>query len=133
MAVRRISRSFKDISLSFDAHPVTKDLTVIKNANAIKRSIRNLVQTIPSERFFNPLVGSNVRSQLFEFVDFGTAAVIQKEILTTIENFEPRVDNVTVEAIARPDDNEFEVTVFFDIVGQDFPTQDFTFMLEATR
>ena len=133
MAVRRISRSFKDISLSFDAHPVTKDLTVIKNANAIKRSIRNLVQTIPSERFFNPLVGSNVRSQLFEFVDFGTAAVIQKEILTTIENFEPRVDNVTVEAIARPDDSEFEVTVFFDIVGQDFPTQDFTFMLEATR
>ena len=133
MAVRRISRSFKDISLSFDAHPVTKDLTVIKNANAIKRSIRNLVQTIPSDRFFNPLVGSNVRSQLFEFVDFGTAAVIQKEILTTIENFEPRVDNVTVEAIARPDDNEFEVTVFFDIVGQDFPTQDFTFMLEATR
>ena len=133
MAVRRISRSFKDISLSFDAHPVTKDLTIIKNANAIKRSIRNLVQTIPSERFFNPLVGSNVRSQLFEFVDFGTAAVIQKEILTTIENFEPRVDNVTVEAIARPDDNEFEVTVFFDIVGQDFPTQDFTFMLEATR
>ena len=133
MAVRRISRSFKDISLSFDAHPVTKDLTVIKNANAIKRSIRNLVQTIPSERFFNPLVGSNVRSQLFEFVDFGTAAVIQKEILTTIENFEPRVDNVTVEAIARPDDGEFEVTVFFDIIGQDFPTQDFTFMLEATR
>ena len=133
MAVRRISRSFKDISLSFDAHPVTKVLTVIKNANAIKRSIRNLVQTIPSERFFNPLVGSNVRSQLFEFVDFGTAAVIQKEILTTIENFEPRVDNVTVEAIARPDDGEFEVTVFFDIVGQDFPTQDFTFMLEATR
>ncbi len=133
MAVRRISRSFKDISLSFDAHPVTKDLTVIKNANAIKRSIRNLVQTIPSERFFNPLVGSNVRSQLFEFVDFGTAAVIQKEILTTIENFEPRVDNVTVEAIARPDNNEFEVTIFFDIIGQDFPTQDFTFMLEATR
>ena len=133
MAVRRISRSFKDISLSFDAHPVTKDLTVIKNANAIKRSIRNLVQTIPSERFFNPLVGSNVRSQLFEFVDFGTAAVIQKEILTTIENFEPRVDNVTVEAIARPDDGEFEVTVYFDIVGQEFPTQDFTFMLEATR
>ena len=133
MAVKRISRAFKDISLSFEPHPVTKDITVIKNANAIKRSIRNIVQTIPGERFFNPILGSDVRSSLFEFVDFGTAAVIQKEILTTIENFEPRVDNVTVEAIARPDDNEFEVTVFFDIVGQDFPTQDFTFMLEATR
>ena len=100
MAVRRISRSFKDISLSFDAHPVTKDLTVIKNANAIKRSIRNIVQTIPGERFFNPILGSDVRSSLFDFVDFGTASVIQKEITTAIENFEPRVYCKTVLATA---------------------------------
>ncbi len=123
MAVTRISQAFKDISLSFDPHPVTKDLTVIKNENAIKRSIRNLVQTIPTERFFQPIIG----------VDFGTASVIQKEIETVIENFEPRVDNVNVEAIARPDDNEFEVKVFFDIVGTELVTQEFTFMLEATR
>ena len=133
MAVQRISRAFKDINLSFTPHPVTKDLTVIKNANAIKRSIRNIVQTIPGERFFNPILGSDVRSSLFEFVDFGTASVIQKEIKTAIENFEPRVMNIQVDAIARPDDNEFEVNIYFDIIGQEFPTQEFTFMLEATR
>ena len=133
MAVKRISKAFKDISLSFEPHPITKDLTVIKNANAIKRSIRNIVQTIPGERFFNPILGSDVRSSLFEFVDFGTASVIQKEIATAIENFEPRVYNVEVEAIAIPDDNEFEVNIYFDIIGQEFPTQEFTFMLEATR
>ena len=133
MAVKTISRAFKDISLSFEPHPVTKDITVIKNANAIKRSIRNIVQTIPGERFFNPILGSDVRSSLFEFVDFGTASVIQKEITTAIENFEPRVYNVEVEAIAIPDDNEFEVNIYFDIIGQEFPTQEFTFMLEATR
>lgn len=133
MAVKRISKAFKDINLSFTPHPITKDLTVIKNANAIKRSIRNIVQTIPGERFFNPILGSDVRSSLFEFVDFGTASVIQKEITTAIENFEPRVYNIQVEAIARPDDNEFEVNIYFDIIGQEFPTQEFTFMLEATR
>ena len=133
MAVKRISRAFKDISLSFEPHPVTKDLTVIKNANAIKRSIRNIVQTIPGERFFNPILGSDVRSSLFDFVDFGTASVIQKEITTAIENFEPRVYNLQVEATAIPDNNEFEVNIYFDIIGQEFPTQEFTFMLEATR
>ena len=133
MAVKRISKAFKDISLSFEPHPVTKDITVIKNANAIKRSIRNIVQTIPGERFFNPILGSDVRSSLFEFVDFGTASVIQKEITTAIENFEPRVYNIEVEAIAIPDNNEFEVNIYFDIIGQEFPTQEFTFMLEATR
>ena len=133
MAVKRISKAFKDINLSFTPHPITKDLTVIKNANAIKRSIRNIVQTIPGERFFNPILGSDVRSSLFEFVDFGTASVIQKEIITAIENFEPRVYNLQVEAIAIPDDNEFEVNIYFDIIGQEFPTQEFTFMLEATR
>ena len=129
----RISRSFKDISLSFTPHPVTKDLRVIKDANAIKRSVRNLVQTIPRERFFNSNLGTDVRSSLFDFVDFGTASVIQQQIQTTIENYEPRVDNLVIEVFPRPDDNEFEVNVIFDIVGQQFPTQAFQFILEATR
>ena len=116
MAVSQISQAFKDISLSFEPHPVTKDLTILKNENAIKRSIRNLVTTIPTERFFQPIIGSGVRESLFDFVDFGTASVIQKEIETVIENFEPRVENVDVEAIARPDDNEFEVKVFLTLL-----------------
>ena len=133
MAIRRISRAFKDISLSFTPHPVTKDLTILKNENAIKKSVRNLVQTIPTERFFNSAIGSEVRDSLFEFVDFGTASVIQNQIQIVLENFEPRIENVTVEVQPKPDTYEFEVTVFFTIVGQDTPTQEFTFMLEATR
>jgi phage baseplate assembly protein W len=133
MAVTRISRAFKDISLSFDPHPVTKDLPILKNANAIVRSVRNLVETIPTERYFNSLLGSDVRSSLFDFVDFGTAAEIEEQIKTTVENFEPRVANLQVEVNPQPDNNTFEVTIFFDIVGQDFPTQEFTFLLEATR
>jgi|TARA_B100001175_G_C19026594_1_gene410578 phage baseplate assembly protein W len=129
----RVSRSFKDISLSFTPHPVTKDLTVIKDANAIKRSVRNLVQTIPRERFFNPNLGTDIRGSLFDFVDFGTASVIQQQIQTTIENYEPRVDNLEIEVFPRPDQNEFEVNIYFDIVGQQFPSQAFQFILEATR
>ena len=137
MAITRISRAFKDISLSFKRHPVTNDIGVLKNENAIKRSVRNLVQTIPSERFFNSALGSDVRDSLFEnapgFIDFGTAAIIEKQILTTIENYEPRVTNLEVNVEPRPDTNEFEVNVIFDVVGQTFPLQDFSFILKATR
>ena len=137
MAVTRISRAFKDISLSFKRHPVTNDIGVLKNENAIKKSVRNLVQTIPNERFFNSSLGSDVRDSLFAnvpgFVDFGTASIIERQIQTTIENFEPRIDNLVVNVDPRPDLNEFEVNVFFDIVGQEFPEQEFSFILKATR
>ena len=129
----RISRAFKDISLSFNPHPVTNDLTVIKNENAIKKSVRNLVQTIPGERFFNSILGTDIRGSLFDFVDFGTASVIEKQIQTTIENFEPRVENLNIEVFPRPDRNEFEVNIYFDIIGQQFPSQAFQYILEATR
>ena len=133
MAVQKISKGFKDIDLSFDTHPVTNDIRILKNESAIRRSIRNLVQTIPSERFFNPLLGSEVRNMLFEFVDFGTSSNVEDQILTTIEKFEPRVNNVRVIADPDPDRNEFNVTIIFDIIGQEFPTQEFSFILEATR
>jgi len=133
MAINRISRAFKDISLSFDPHPVTKDLPVLRNERAITRSVRNLVQTIPGERFFNPILGSGVRRLLFDFVDVATADSIEEEILTTISNFETRVTNVQVQVEPRPDRNNFDVTVLFDIIGQSLPTQEFSFILEATR
>ena len=119
--------------MSFEVHPVTKDLPILKNENAIRRSVRNIVETIPTERFFNSLLGSEVRSSLFGFVDFGTASVIQSQIETAIENFEPRVNNVQVQVEPTPEQNSFEVTVLFDIIGQEFPTQEYTFLLEATR
>ena len=133
MAITRISRSFKDISLSFEPHPVTKDLPVLKNERAITRSVRNIVETIPSEKFFNSLFGSDVYRSLFDFVDFGTASIIQEQIKTALNNFERRINNVKVEVEPRPDDNDFEITVIFDIIGQDFPKQEFSFILEATR
>ena len=134
MAVKRISRAFKDINLSFTPHPVTKDLTVLRNENAIKRSVRNIVQTIPTERFFNSILGSDVRNLLFDnFIDFGTASAIEDQITIAIQNFEPRVDNLQVNVNPKPDENEFEVNVLFDIIGQEFPAQDFTFILQATR
>ena len=133
MAITRISRSFKDISLSFEPHPVTKDLPVLKNERAIIRSVRNIVQTIPTEKFFNSIFGSDVYRSLFDFVDFGTASIIQEQIKTALNNFERRINNVKVEVEPRPDDNDFEVTVIFDIVGQELPTQEFSFILEATR
>ena len=130
---QRVSRSYKDISLSFDPHPITKDLPVLKNENAIRRSVRNLVQTIPGERFFNPLLGSSVYDSMFDLADFGTSSLIESEIVTTIDNFEPRVENVRVTVDPRYDLNNFDVTIFFDIVGQELPSQEFSFILEATR
>ena len=133
MAVQRVSRAFKDISFAFDPHPVTKDLPVLTNERAIIRSVRNLVETIPTERFFQPLLGTDVRDSLFEFVDFGTARVIEDQIKNTIRFYEDRVENLKVQVEPRPDNNSFSVNVFFDIVGKDFPPQAFSFILEATR
>lgn len=133
MAPNRRSRAFKDISLSFVPHPVTKDLPVLVNERAIARSVRNLVETIPTERFFNPDLGSEVRSSLFGFCDYGTASIITSQIEQTILNYEPRADNINVVVIPRPDDNNFEVTVAFDIIGQQIPPAQISFILEATR
>jgi phage baseplate assembly protein W len=132
-AITRISRSFKDISLSFEPHPVTKDLPILKNERAIIRSVRNIVETIPTERFFNPDFGSDVRSSLFGIVDYATVSIIEEQILIAINSYEPRVENVQVTVDPGLDNNALEVTVIFDIIGQDFPTQEFTFILEATR
>ena len=133
MAIQRISRTFKDISLSFTPHPVTKDLPILKNENAIVRSVRNLVETIPTERFFNSSLGSDVQDSLFGFVDYGTASQIEDQIITTVTNFEPRVENINVEVEPQMDNNSFGVIVQFDIVGQAFPPQEFAFLLETTR
>ena len=133
MAVQRISRAFKDISLSFDRHPVTNDILVLKNEDAIKRSIRNLIQTMPSERFFNPYLGSEVKTSLFEFVDFGTSSILEEQIKIAIDNYEPRVENAKVVVVPKANDNSFEINVSFTIIGQDIPPQKFTYILEATR
>ena len=133
MAITRISKGFKDISLSFDMHPVTKDILVLTNEVAIKRSIKNIIQTIPTERFFNPLFGSQVNPSLFEFIDFGTASILQNYIEIAITNFEPRVTDIEVEVTPYPDLNSFEIIVYFKIIGENTPKQIFNYILEAIR
>ena len=133
MASPRVSRAFKDISFSFDPHPISKDLPIIINERAIVRSVRNLVETIPTERFFNPTLGTDIRSSLFELVNYATATVIRDQIKDTVEFYEDRIENLNVKVDPQPDNNSFDVTVFFDIVGLDLPTQAFSFILEATR
>ena len=133
MAITRNSKAFKDISLTFVPHPVTKDLPVLTNERAIARAVRNLVETIPTERFFNPLIGTNVRGSLFQPYSRETLTTIEDQIRDTITNFEPRVGNVQIEASSQPDDNTFSVKVIFDIVGLAAPTQTFSFLLEPTR
>ena len=133
MAIQGTSRAFKDISFSFSPHPVTKDLPVLTNERAIARAVRNLVETIPTERFFNPLIGTNVRGSLFQPYSRETLTTIEDQIRDTITNFEPRVGNVQIEANSQPDDNTFSVKVIFDIVGLAAPTQTFSFLLEPTR
>ena len=130
---QRQSRRFKDISLSFKRHPVTNDILALTNEDAIKRSVRNLVETVNGERFFNSLIGSHVRESLFEVPDNTIRATLKAQIENSILNFEPRV-NLTDVIINHPNDtNDLEVTVAYDIVGQEAAPQEITFILQPTR
>ena len=133
MAIQGTSRAFKDISFSFSPHPVTKDLPVLINERAIIRSVRNLVETIPTERFFNSLLGTDIRGSVFENFSRNTATIIDDQIRETFNNFEPRVDNVRTEVDSSPDTNTLSIKVIFDIVGLETPPQSFEFILEPTR
>ena len=129
----RKSKAFKDISLSFDPHPVTKDLPVIANERAIVRSVRNLVETIPTERFFDSNLGTNVRELLFENMSASSVMIIEDMVRSTIRNYEPRVGDIGVEVDAVPDSNTLNVKVLFEIIGLEAPLQSFDFILEPTR
>ena len=133
MAKPRKSQAFKDISLSFEPHPVTKDLPVLVNERAIVRSVRNLVETIPTERFFNSNLGSNIRDMLFDNFAGSSVMIIEDMVRNTVRNYEPRVGDIGVEVDAVPDSNSISVKVLFDIKGLEAPTQSFAFILEPTR
>jgi hypothetical protein len=127
------SQGFKDISLSFKKHPVTDDILVLKNEDAIKRSVQNLVRIQTGEVFFNRLLGSRISGSLFELASDDYVDPIQKEIETSIKNFEPRVILTDVKFLSTPDENSIDVTIFYDIVGLNTPTQSVNFILEPTR
>ena len=133
MAIKRKSQAFKDISLSFTPHPVTKDLPILANERAIIRSVRNLVETIPTERFFNSNLGSSIRDMLFDNFAGSSVMIIEDMIRTTVRNYEPRVGDIGVEIDMQPELNNVRVKVLFDIIGLEAPVQSFEFLLEPTR
>ena len=133
MPLERISQGFKDISMSFQTNPLTKDLIAMKNENAIARSVKNIVFTNPGEKFFNPRFGSRITESLFENADDLTAIEIQTQIEESIERNEPRVRLTSVEAFANIDGNAFDVVITYDIIGADLPPQQLEFVLQPTR
>ena len=133
MPVERISKGFKDISMSFEVNPITDDIIGVKNETAIARSIRNLVLTTPGERFFNESLGSEVSEVLFDNIDDISGAVIRDEIEQTIIKFEPRVKLEDVKVKGDFDNHQFDVTITYDIIGADALPQQLNFALQPTR
>ena len=131
--VVKISRAFKDISLSFTKHPVTNDVTVLKNEDAIKKSVVNLCRTRINERFFNDLLGTSIEDSLFETNLNDIASFLEKEISTLLKNYEPRIrlTNVIVESLV--DSYELQIRIEYEIVGLPIPTQNIEFLLQPTR
>jgi phage baseplate assembly protein W len=119
--------------MTFQANPLNNDLIGLKNGNAIARSVRNIVMTLPGEKPFNPNFGSKVSGLLFENVDNITAAVIADEIKESIRNYEPRVSLRNVEVFPDFDNNSFDAIVKYDIIGADTPPQELQFALLPTR
>ena len=133
MPLERVSQGFKDISATFQTNPLNDDLIAIKNETAIARSIRNIVFTLPGEKFFDEDFGSNVSRVLFDNIDDVSANIIQEQIRDSILNFEPRVRLRNVITQPNFDQNAFNVTIVYDIIGIDVPAQELQFVLQPTR
>jgi hypothetical protein len=133
MPLERISQGFKDISMTFQSNPLSSDLIALKNETAIARSIRNIVFTLPGEKFFNENFGSRVSRSLFENVDEISASIIRDEIRNSINNYEPRVQLIEVQTIPNYDNNSFDVVINYRIIGADVPAQQLQFVLQPTR
>ena len=133
MPVERVSRGFKDISMSFQVNPITSDLITTKNETAIARSVRNLVLTRPGEKFFNPNLGSRVYETLFDNMDEVSASIVEDDIRDTIDNYEPRVKLVSVKATPDYQGNAFDVIITYNIIGIDALPQQLAFALQPTR
>ena len=133
MPLERVSQGFKDISATFQTNPLNDDLIAIKNETAIARSIRNIVFTLPGEKFFDEDFGSDISRSLFENIDDISAAEIVDEIRQSIHNYEPRVKLIEVKAFPNFDNNQFDVRIIYEIIGADVPPQELQFALQSTR
>ena len=133
MPAQRVSKSFKDLSMSFKFNPLSGDLIALKNENAIARAVRNIVLTTPGEKFFDPDFGSSVGEILFENVDDITAVSIEDEIKSCLSNYEPRVEIINVNVDPNFDENQFDVVISYRIVGVDISPSQLEFALLPSR
>ena len=133
MPVERVSRGFKDLSMTFQINPINSDLIATKNETAIARSVRNLILTRPGEKFFNPDLGSRVYESLFENMDELSASTLEDDIRDTIDNYEPRVKLVSVKATPDFEGHAFDVVITYNIIGIDALPQQLAFALQPTR
>ena len=133
MPLERVSRGFKDLSMTFQSNPLNDDLIGLKNENAIARSVRNIVMTVPGEKFFDPDFGSRVSALLFENVDDITASQIQEEIEYSIVNYEPRVKILSITVNPNNDNASFDAVIVYEIIGADVAPQELQFALQSTR
>ena len=133
MPLERVSPGFKDISMSFQVNPLNSDLIGLKNENAIARSVRNIVFTLPGEKFFDENFGSRISATLFENIDDISAGLINDEIRQSINRYEPRVELIDVEVSPDFDNNSFDVLIVYHIIGADVPPQELQFALQSTR
>ena len=131
--VVKISRAFKDISLSFTKHPVTNDVTVLRNEDTIKKSVINLCRTRINERFFNDLLGTSIEDSLFETNLDDIASFLEREITVLLKNFEPRIRLTSVIVESLVDSYELQIRIEYDITGLPFPSQSIDFLLQPTR
>ena len=127
------SRVFKDINLSFKRHPVTNDLVVLKNEDAIKRSVKNIVFTILGEKPYDPLFGSVINDSLFELSTGLSEIGVKDAIEASLKKYEPRIDDIVVTVTILPDSNELNCTVQYTIVGIPAPTQTVDVILFPAR
>lgn len=128
-----VSRSFKDISLSFLKNPITNDILVIKNEDAIKKSVMNLVKTKLGERFFNSLLGSRINESIFELSNTGIDVVLESELSTLLSNYEKRISVSNISAEVIEDDYELNIKIDYTIIGIPLPPQTLEFILQPTR
>ena len=133
MPLERVSKGFKDISMSFQVNPLSNDLIALKNENAIARSVRNIIFTVPGEKMFNPDFGTNITDSLFELLDETSAAAIKDQIMYSLETYEQRIRLIDVIVSPDFDNNGYDVEISYSIIGADIDPQQISFILQATR
>ena len=133
MPLERVSKGFKDISMTFQVNPLSSDLIALKNENAIARSVRNIIFTVPGEKVFDPDFGTDINASLFELLDETSATVIKDQIKYSLETYEPRILLLDVIVVPDFEDNGYDVEISYSIIGVDIDPQQISFILQATR